>query len=243
MKKYYLAALFLTVVMLGASASVLAQKAAPEPDTPPSFTLLSPKDGEVLRGGEEITLNWKLTLPQWMMESNWGEMEFFLETVEGVHARITPQMSLSARTYRWTVPNITSRGARFVLQAGVEGDGDFFLFAQTGRFMIKPVRGEPSIALGAARAVARPGENLAINWITTNLGRETTYEVLISYNRGGHFHRVATTKNTTFSLPIPDDFSGSVTVQIVARRPDGRTVSSLLTREATIRIRPDEVVP
>ncbi len=240
MKKYYLAALFMAVALVGASTPAAAQskdsgKAPDKEGSPASFVLTSPKNGEVLRGGQEIQITWDLTLDKEITEHPFGEMEFFLDTAEGVHLRITPQLSLKARTFNWTVPNISTKTARLSLQCGIEGEGDRFRFFQTGTFVIQALRRGPAIMLNAMPEAAKAGDEMEISW-TANLDGYTSYDVMVSYDRGAHFHKAGTTTETRYALKVDEDFAGSITVQIVSRRTDGTKVRSLVNRDATIRV-------
>lgn len=228
MKKYYLAPLMIALALLlaGAPTSVSAQRQ----DT---FVLTSPRDGDVLRPGQVVQVTWELRLDKSITDNEWGEMEFFLETGEGVHVRITPQMRMNARSFTWTIPNISTKTARLAVQAGIEGAGDQYRFAQTGTFIIKGRRGDPSITLGALGREVKAGGDLEITW-TSNLPEGSTYEIMVSYDRGAHFQKVGTSTATTFDLPIDAEFAGSITVQIVNTRADGAKIRSLQTRDATV---------
>jgi hypothetical protein len=162
-------------------------------------------------------------------------MEFVLETDEGVNMRITPQMNVDKRSFTWTVPNINTTTARLVLQCGIEGEGEMFRFVQTGTFTIRFLRSEAYILLNSLRGNMNPGQNLDISW-TSNLKGGTSYDVMISFDRGAHFHKAGTTTDTRFSYPVDADFAGAISVQIVGTRPDGRKVQSLLTRDASVRV-------
>ncbi len=109
MKKHYFAAIFIAVALAGASTQILAQNKEAAKGTAiekadASFVLISPINGEVLRGGQQVQVIWELTLDKAIAENPWGEMEFFLDTDEGVHMRITPQLSLNARSFTLTIP-------------------------------------------------------------------------------------------------------------------------------------------
>jgi hypothetical protein len=188
-----------------------------------------------LKGGSQVLVTWDLSLERAFVENEWAEMEYVLETGEGVNMRITPQMNVDRRSFTWTVPNINTRTARLVLQCGIEGDGEQYRFVQTGTFTIKSLNTTPSILINSFRSNMNPGQNLDISW-TSNLTAGTSFDVMVSYDRGAHFHNAGTTTDTQFLLPVAADFSGTISVQIVGTRPDGRKVQSLLTRDATIRV-------
>ena len=118
---------------------------------------------------------------------------------------------------------------------GIEGDSEQYRFVQTGTFKIKSSYKEPSITLNSMQEKVKPGEELEISW-TSNLEGYSNYDVMVSYDRGAHFHKAGSTTDARYALHVDEDFGGSVIVQIVDRRADGSKVSSLLTREATVRI-------
>jgi hypothetical protein len=230
MKKYYLApAMFLLALLLIAGASPASAQRTEH------YRLLTPAPGDVLRPGDQVEITWELKMDKTFTENEWAEMEFFMETGEGVHVRITPQMRVSARSFVWTVPNVSTKTARLVLQAGLEGSGDMFRFPMEGTFTIKGRRGDPSITLGALNREVKAGRNLDITW-ASNLPEGSSYDVMISYDRGAHFQKVGTTTGTRYDLPIGADFAGSITVQIVHTRGDGATIKSLQTRDATVTV-------
>ena len=241
MKKYYLVALFLAILILGASTPATAQiKGSADGgstggDATSSFLLTNPRNGDVLRGGQQVQITWDLTLDKDITTNPFAEMEFFLQTNEGMYMRITPQLSVTARTFTWTVPSINTKTARLVLQAGIEGGGDRYTFAQSGTFYIVTLRTSPSIFLNSVQEEAKPGEDIEVSW-TSNLDGYTSYDVMVSYDRGAHFHKAGTTTETRYALKVDDDFAGSITLQIVSRRADGSKVKSLLTKDATLRV-------
>ena len=234
MKKYYLAPAMMLLALLLAGGPT--QTAAQDAKTP--FVLTSPRAGQVLMAGQVIEVTFDVNLDKAFMENEWAEMEFFLETAEGVHVRLTPQMRMSAKSFTWTVPNINTRTAKLAVQAGIEGAGDQYRFAQSGTFRIIGSKSASTISLGAlSEAVA--GKDLNITWVS-DLPKGTTYDVLISYDRGAHFTKFGSTTGTEFNLPIEANFAGSITVQISYTRADGTKITSLQTRGATVVVGDDE---
>ena len=232
MKKFCLLAITLAFTLAVASTTTIAQVAE---DSNISYTLLTPNDGAVLKAGQQVLVTWDLTLEREFETNEWAEMEFVLETAEGLNMRITPQMTVDRRSFMWTVPNVNTRTARLVLQCGIEGEGEQFRFVQGGTFTIKFAKTEPHILVDGFRGNVKPGQDLEINW-TSNMRAGTSYDVMVSYDRGAHFHKAGTTTETRFALPVAPDFAGAITVQIEGTRPDGRKVQSLLTRDATVRV-------
>lgn len=233
MKKYLFTAIALVIAIVGVSTSALAQDSASEGDV--SYRLITPRSGEVLRAGQTVQITWELALPKAMTQHPYGEMEFFVDTVEGYHARISPQLSLTARTFTWTVPPVSSRAAKLTLQCGIEGEGDQYRFVQIGSFVIKQSLRAPVITLNAMPETMRAGQNLEISW-ASNLEGDRTYDVMVSYDRGAHFYKAGSTTETRYTLPVDEDFAGSIVVQIVNRGADGTKVTTPVNRGATVRV-------
>lgn len=228
MKKYYLAPamILLALLLVGGPTTTAAQ------DSKTPFVLNAPRAGQVFMAGQVIEVTFDVNLDKAFMDNEWAEMEFYLETGEGVHVRLTPQMRLSAKSFTWTVPNINTRTAKLAVQMGIEGAGDQYRFAQSGTFRIIGSKSESTITLGALNeAVA--GKNLNITW-ASDLPKGTNYDVLVSYDRGAHFTKAGSTTGTQFDLPIESDFAGSITVKISHTRADGSKIDSLQTRGATV---------
>jgi hypothetical protein len=202
----------------------------------PVFTLITPRPGQAVAGGSRVTVAWNLEVDKTISENPWAEMELFLLDDNGLNLRITPQLSVDAKTFEWTVPRVNSRSARIMLQVGIEGEGDFYNLTQVGSFFIRSKAGA-TIMLNSLANNVKAGENLDISWTTEMMDSSRGFDVMISYNRGAHYFKAGTTTENRFSLPIDEDFSGSVTVMIVGRGTDGSKVSSLISPDATVRIR------
>lgn len=228
MKRYYFSTLIIALVLAGSAAITTAQ-------TEPYFALISPANGEVLRGGRQVEIQWDLRLDKSITEDPFGEMEFYLQTDEGLYIRITPQLSLSHRKFVWTVPNIRTASARLVAYAGTEGGGDFYRFPQSGTFQIRPTKSAETIILNALPKDASRGEDMRISWTSYNVKEGAVYDVMVSYDRGAHFYKAGSTTDTNFDLPIGDDFAGSITIQIETRSGNLK-IKSLQTRDATMTI-------
>src|SRR5262249_17731159 len=148
----------------------------------------NPHNGDVLRGGQQVQVTWDLTLDKDFTTNPFAEMEFFFQTDEGIFTRITPQLDVKTRTFNWTVPNINTKTARLILQAGIDGSGERYTFAQTGTFYILTLSGSPSITLNAMKEEAKAGDEVEVSW-TSNLDGSASYDVMVSYDRGAHFHK------------------------------------------------------
>ena len=86
----------------------------------------------------------------------------------------------------------------------------------------------------AAREV-RAGSSLDVRW-TSNLGRGTMYDVMVSHDQGAHYYKAGTTSENRFSLHVDDRLAGSMLIQVVGRRADGSRVESLVDRNSMVRI-------
>jgi len=239
MKKIYVVA-FVLVGVITFAAPAAAQKLVPAPASfiEPVFTLRSPSAGVRLMGGSRVTVEWDLIVDQAIVNNNWSEMELFLVTDAGVFLRITPQLSVTTKTFEWTVPNIGARAARLVLQVGIEGEGDFYNLPQIGTFSIKPSSLQiADVIVNSMARTPKAGEDMEITWTANNIDRSKGFDVMISYDRGAHFFKAGTTTESRFTLPIDEDFSGAVTVKIIGRSADGTKVASLLTPDVTFRVK------
>lgn len=125
-----------------------------------------------------------------------------------------------------------------MLKAGVEGEGDSYNFVQDGMFYISSDSRRPAIFLNSMRERTKPGTDMEITW-TSNLEPGTNFDVMVSYDRGAHFFKAGSTVGNGFVLPIEEDFAGTITIQIVGRGADGSPIRSLLSGDATVRIRDD----
>ena len=221
---------FFVLAVLALSLPVFAQSEYTEP----VFTLLTPSEGQVLKGGRHVTVAWDLVVDKTVLENPWAELELYLADDHGMFARITPELGIRTRSFDWLVPAVNMQSAHLVLQFGIQGNGDLYHLSQTGTFSIRTKAGA---GIGIELPTqARAGEDLDIRW-TSNLDSSYVFDVMISYDRGAHFFRAGTTGESRYLFPVDEDFSGSITVKIVGRGADGHRVSSLLTRDATILIR------
>ncbi len=97
--------------------------------------------GMVFRPGQNIEIKWALQGEgvKYFETNPWGECElFFSSNNGGTWIRITPHMSVTSRSFQWTIPNTPTVQGLFALQIGIEGEGDFFMFPSQ-RFTISSV--------------------------------------------------------------------------------------------------------
>jgi hypothetical protein len=85
----------------------------------PALHAAQPRIGfapRAVAAGETVTVRWE-NLPREV-----EELEFLLLREEGGKVRLTPQLSPSRGSFRWTVPSLPSDAARLVLRAGIGGE-------------------------------------------------------------------------------------------------------------------------
>jgi len=233
MKKLSLSVLLLVgVLVLSLPAFGKSTSAA---TTDPVFTLITPRVGAQLKGGSQIQVRWDLVVDESILRNPWAELELFLVDAHGLSLRLTPQLNIATRTFNWTVPMINTESARIVLQFGVEGEGELSYLTQNNTFSIR-TKAAPPIGLELPSQPVTAGSDLDIRW-TSTLDSSYMYDVMISYDRGGHFFTAGTTTDLRYVFPVDNDFAGTITVKIVARGNDGGKISSLLTPNATIHVK------
>ena len=99
--------------------------------------------GMVFRPGQTIEVKWTLQGEgvKYFETNSWGECELYFSADNGANwMRITPHMAVTTRNYFYTLPNVSTQQARFALQIGIEGEGDFFMFPSEG-FTVGPRMG------------------------------------------------------------------------------------------------------
>ncbi len=223
-----------------AAASTPVADAAQTHREPPVKLMATFPDlgGRVFEPGEEVAVAWKLqgSALKFYETNPWGECELLLTVDDGATwSRITPQLSVTRRDFRWVVPDLPTASARIALQVGIEGDGDFHHFASES-FAIAATGSAPAVLLTAlpTREVAA-GSTIELAW-TSTVADIVRFEVLISSDRGAHFFRAGETQENRFAYRIPGDYEGSLTVQIVAHRQDSAPVRSTLDAGSTLRV-------
>jgi hypothetical protein len=204
--------------------------------TDPVFTVISPRVGQQLKGGSEVTLRWNLVIEESILQNPWAECELYLVDDHGLSLRLTPQLNITARTFNWTVPMINTTSARLVLQFGVEGEGELAQLPAAGTFSIRSKLTTPPVELDLPSQPVIAGSDLNIRWNST-LDSSYVYDVMISYDRGGHFFKAGTTTESRYVFPVDQDIAGTITVKIVARGADGNKISTLLAPNATIHVK------
>ena len=227
---------FALVLSMMSGVGVCAQSVADSGDSKPFFTLITPRAGELLRGGQQIEIKWDVGLDSVILQNPYGEMELILDLGSGQIVRVTPQLNLNTRTFLWTVPNLNVRNARLGMKAGIEGEGDPYSLFQAGSFNIKSVRGGPVIELDRLPEKVGAGNQVELTWSASNFSPGGEFDVMVSYDRGAHYQKAGTTVEPRFSLPVQDDFAGSITIQIVGRVGSVVKVRSIVTGDSVLRI-------
>jgi hypothetical protein len=194
--------------------------------------------GRVFQPGDAVAIRWELSGPgvKYFQSHPWGECELFFSTDGGANwSRITPQLSVSRRDYDWIVPDVATRNARFGLQIGIEGDGEFHEFSSK-KFIIREARGPGRVRLSPpSPGQLRGGSELELEWTSTVADLEK-FEVLISSDRGAHLFSVGETTGNRFSYSIPEEYEGFLTVQVLAHRHGNSPVRSAIDDRSTFRV-------
>ena len=128
------------IALTAVSVTLLALSFTPLAEARPLKTDPSAQDvsatfigigGMVFQQGQNIQVKWTLQGEgvKHFETSPWGECELFFSSDNGANwMRITPHMAVATRSYWYTLPNVSTQQARFALQIGIEGEGDFFMF-------------------------------------------------------------------------------------------------------------------
>lgn len=225
----------LVILTLSGVASAQSERIS-ENWSKPVFTLQTPQAGDKITSGSVITIRWTLALDSAIVQNPWSEMELYLVDDGGLFMRITPQLDVTTKTFQWTVPNVNTKSAKLVLKCGIEGEGEMYDLSHAGTFSIKGRRGA-NVTVNSLTKNTKSGENMEISWVPEMMDAARMFDVMISYDRGAHFHKAGSTTESRFSLPVEADFSGSITVKIVGFALDGSRVESVLTPDVTTRVR------
>ena len=201
--------------------------------------LLSPKAGDVLVPGQQVTIRWESRLPD--VDLTWCEAEIYL-SLDGGRSnvmRITPQLDPRIGYYDWTVPNLPTNAAVLDIHFGCEGyfperpsiqaQAAFVIGQGTG--IVREIAINPVSA-----AEAFPGNTVQISW-NSSVENVTSFELQISYDRGAHFHRLIETKELQFAWDVPNDFAGHATFRVVAHTAGGGHVDSAISAEPQVIVR------
>jgi hypothetical protein len=237
----------LSLVVSIASVAVIgliSPKAEAQKRHPPNVILVSPKAGDVLTPGEQVTVSWEIDAPA---NANFQgcEQEIYLSTDKGrtIAARLTPEFSYSQTSYTLTVPNLPSKKAVIVMGFGCEGATPIFESQYPQKQSIfkisNPPAGLEEVRLSAARqATGGSGTDISVNWYSS-VRNVDHFEIQASSDRGAHFQTIGLAAEQSFnwqapagaSLKIFDGFSGELVFRVIAHRADGTSVESLMGSE------------
>lgn len=230
----------LTLILLTAlTNSVLGQRGNQQSVPTPKISMLLPKAGEAFSPGQKVKIVWKVDLSP-KINLSWCEQEIFL-SIDGGKTfpyRITPELSPSLRDYVWTVPNLPTDKAVLDIRFGSEFSQNRFEKSKPQTQMMFRILPSPSNVEEISLTIPQieklsPGDQIPLNWISNIEGLDK-FQVLISYDKGAHFHTLAETKDNNLTWSVPSDFSGTVNFKVIAYKVDGNTVESLLDAQPLI---------
>ena len=87
--------------------------------------------GMAFRPGQNVDISWILKGKEVSnLEANpWSECELFFSADGGkTWSRVTPQLSVTTRSYEWTIPDVLTGEGLIGLQIGIEGEGELYFF-------------------------------------------------------------------------------------------------------------------
>jgi len=207
--------------------------------------LLYPAAGAILHPGQTIVVRWEVTLPPVPIPGCEQELMLSLDGGRTNTIRMSRMLSPDTRQVAWTVPVVSSRNAVIDLRFGCDGSVieppvDVPQFPQLqARFTIAPASPGPLEALSLVpfetRTIA-PGDTTLVAW-QSSVAKVEEFEVLVSYDRGAHFHSLGTTAATELEWTAPQEMFGGVIFQVIARRADGTAVASPVPARVHLTVR------
>jgi len=243
-----LCALFLFVFLANISVnSAHAQKGITGTTAvAPEIELVSPHSGDLLVPGQSVRVEWRILTSDKGANLDWCEQEIFISLDGGNTAsgRISPQLDPRATSFDWVVPNTPTKEGVLDIRIGCEGGAPFGETSRVQRSVVfqirSPRRGIETVKIASAESsVVNPGGEINLNWEST-VESVKTFEVMVSYDAGAHYTRAGRTKEKSFSFKVPEDYAGSLTFQVVARKPDGTKVASHVDLNDRILVRRSE---
>jgi hypothetical protein len=208
--------------------------------------LLEPAPGTILHPGDLVQVRWSV-LAAGSLTGCEQELLLSLDGGRTNTVRMSRMLAPTVRQVNWTVPDIASKNAVIDLRFWCNG---MIVLEPPAEVPQHPQVQSPLVIVGAgtrspetvalapfaATAVA-PGDSLTLAWKSSVVGVED-YEVLLSYDRGNHFHSLGTTPETELEWTAPQDTFGGVIFQVIARRADGSMVSSVVPVRDHVTVRP-----
>ena len=226
--------LLVSVCSIVAVGLIGSSPSAAQKRHPPNVVLISPKAGDALTPGDQVTISWEIDAPP---NSNFQgcEQEIYLSTDKGrtITARLTPEFSFGVTSYNWTVPNLPAKKAVLIMGFGCESGPSIFESQYPQRQSIfrinKPPAGFEEIKLNPVQDRAGDGGKEArLSWDST-VGNVDRFEIQLSLDAGAHFQTVGIVSGREFTWDVPDEFSGGATFRIIAHRGDGTSLESLMS--------------
>jgi len=215
-------------VGLGNTSPSTAQK-----HHPPNVVLISPKAGDVLTPGDQVTIAWEIDAPP-SSDFQGCEQEIYLSTDKGrtIAARLTPEFSFGVTSYNWTVPNLPAKKAVIVMGFGCESGPSIFESQYPQRQSIfrinKPPADFEEVKLtGVQESAGDSGKEVKLTWDSTIKNVER-FEIQFSSDQGAHFQTVGSVSGQEFIYHFPDGLSGNTVFRIIAHRGDGTSFESLM---------------
>jgi hypothetical protein len=200
--------------------------------------LISPKAGDVLVPGQQVRIEWESTLPR--LNMTWCEQEIYLSLDGGKSnvARITPQLDPQIGYYTWTVPKTPSEKAVLDIHFGCEGyfNETASVQGQSAFVIVSDDKAQEVAINSVSPAQASPGDTVRVAW-DSSVEEVKYFELLVSYDRGAHFQRLAKTKKLQFDWEVPDEFAGHATFLVVAHTVGGERVDSAVSAEPQLIVR------
>ena len=206
---------------------------------PPNVVLISPKAGDVLTPGEQVTIAWEIDAPS-SSDFQGCEQEIYLSTDKGrtIAARLTPEFSFGVTSYNWTVPNLPAKKAVIIMGFGCESGPSIFESQYPQRQSIfrinKPPADFEEVKLtGVQESAGDSGKEVKLTW-DSNVSNVDHFEIQVSLDAGAHFRTAGIVTGQEFTLQLPEKVPGGATIRIIAHRGDGTSVESLMS--STLRL-------
>jgi hypothetical protein len=203
--------------------------------------LISPKPGDVLVAGQTVQVKWKVRIPKGL-DLTWCEQETFL-SIDGGQTfrwRISGQLSPKVTSFDWVVPDLPTGNAVLNLHFGTDGgpgreERSHIQRKNSFRIVSPSVPPQAVVLQAVSKNQARPGDDVKLSW-RSSVKQVDRYEVLVSYNAGGHFNLIGKTNSQDFSWQVPSAFAGHATFKVVAVTRSGLRI------ESGVRAKPQVIV-
>lgn len=224
----FAAALLVSAVLISVSGAGSAGGAALQKIKPPTATMTSPRNGEVFLPGDQVTIAWDVKAGS----VSFCEQELYLLVNGGKQwVRLTRELGDDVRQFEWTVPDIPTENAMIEISLGCDRRPylpfEGVNIQSHAVFQILPARsGYQSVEVASLeKTTVQPGEDIPVRW-KSSVEDVEVFEVMVSYDRGAHFHSILETRDTSIVWTAPKDFSGTVAFSVVARKSNGARVEA-----------------